>query len=156
MHGPVGGRDNVASKLSILPDNAGLVPACRIQLIPKGTLANWVSAAKRTTDRAAPPGSRRVAELEVELAKLRKELAVEPMEKEVLEKTAAYFAKEPLRYVRAVSVSLDMLTPANALQEQSSKNLRSTFNGGRHGCRRIFADRQYQRRIDRRAPPRLA
>ncbi|BDT57236.1 hypothetical protein MasN3_07300 [Massilia varians] len=54
--------------------------------VPKGTLANWVSAAKRSTDPAAPPGSRSVVELEAELAKLRKELAVERMEKEVLKK----------------------------------------------------------------------
>jgi transposase len=35
-----------------------------------------VSVAKRGTDRAARPGSRSVAELEAEMAKLRKELAV--------------------------------------------------------------------------------
>jgi transposase len=52
--------------------------------IPKGTLANWVSAAKRSMDPTAAPGSRSVAELEAELVKLRKELAVERMEKEVL------------------------------------------------------------------------
>jgi transposase len=50
--------------------------------MPKGTLANWVSAAKRGTDPAAP-GSRSVAELEAEVARLRKELAVERMEKDV-------------------------------------------------------------------------
>ncbi|QJE01787.1 transposase [Massilia forsythiae] len=55
--------------------------------VPKGTLANWVSAAKRSTDPAALPGSRSVAELETELAKLRKELAVERMEKEVLKRS---------------------------------------------------------------------
>ena len=32
--------------------------------IPKGTLANWVSAAKCSTDPVAPPGSRSVAEFE--------------------------------------------------------------------------------------------
>ncbi len=57
--------------------------------MPKGTLANWASAAKRGTDPKAPPGSRSVAELEAEVAKLRKELAVERMEKDVLKKATA-------------------------------------------------------------------
>ena len=69
--------------------------------VPKGTLANWVSAARRSTDPAAPPGSRSVAELEAELAKLRKELAVERMEKEVLKKATAYFARESLPGTRS-------------------------------------------------------
>ena len=69
--------------------------------IPKGTLANWVSAAKRATNPVAPPGSRSVAELEAEVAKLRKELAVERMEKEVLKKATAYFARESLPGTRS-------------------------------------------------------
>lgn len=69
--------------------------------VPKGTLANWVSAARRSTDPTAPPGSRSVAELEAELAKLRKELAVERMEKEVLKKATAYFARESLPGTRS-------------------------------------------------------
>jgi transposase len=69
--------------------------------VPKGTLGNWVSAAKRGTDPAAPPGSRSVAELEAEVARLRKELAVEKMEKEVLKKATAYFARESLPGTRS-------------------------------------------------------
>jgi transposase len=69
--------------------------------IPKGTLANWVSAAKRSNDPGAAPGSRSVAELEAEVAKLRKELAVERMEKEVLKKATAYFARESLPGTRS-------------------------------------------------------
>jgi transposase-like protein len=53
--------------------------------VPKGTLANWAKAAKRgPTASTSPPGSRSIAELEAEVTKLRKELAVERMEKEVL------------------------------------------------------------------------
>ena len=69
--------------------------------IPRGTLANWVLAAKRSTDSAAPPGSRSVAELEAEVARLRKELVVERMEKEVLKKATAYFARESLPGTRS-------------------------------------------------------
>ena len=74
--------------------------ALRIAM-PKGTLANWVSAAKSGTDPKAPPGSRSVAELEAEVSKLRKDLAVERMEKEVLKKAAAYFARESLPGTRS-------------------------------------------------------
>jgi transposase len=68
----------------VLAQGLTLDEAAQRIAIPKGTLANWVSAAKRGTDHTAPPGSRSVAELEAEVAKLRKELAVERMEKEVL------------------------------------------------------------------------
>ena len=69
--------------------------------IPKGTLAKWVSAAKKGSDPTAPPGSRSVSELEAEVAKLRRELAVERMEKEVLKKATAYFARESLPGTRS-------------------------------------------------------
>lgn len=69
--------------------------------IPKGTVGNWVSAAKRSTGPAAAPGSRSVGELEAEVAKLRKELANERMEKEVLKKATAYFARESLPGTRS-------------------------------------------------------
>jgi putative transposase len=54
--------------------------------IPKGTLANWVSAAKKVSGSTAPLSSCSVSEVEAGVAKLRKELAVERMEKEVLKK----------------------------------------------------------------------
>lgn len=64
--------------------------------IPKGTLANWVSAAKRGNGGTVAPGSRTVPELEAEVARLRKELAESNMEREVLKKATAYFARESL------------------------------------------------------------
>lgn len=69
--------------------------------IPKGTLATWVTAAKRGKDPTAAPGSRSVGELEAEVARLRKELANERMEKEVLKKATAYFARESLPGTRS-------------------------------------------------------
>ena len=73
----------------VLAQGLTLEEAAQRIAMPKGTLANWVSAAKRGTDPKAPPGSRSVAELEAEVAKLRKELAVERMEKDVLKKATA-------------------------------------------------------------------
>ncbi len=67
--------------------------------IPKGTLANWVVAAKRGPI-AAAPGSRCVAELEAENAKLRKQLAQAEMERDIVKKAAAYFAQESLPSTR--------------------------------------------------------
>lgn len=69
--------------------------------IPKGTLANWVSAAKRGTTTTAAPGSRTVPELEAENAKLRKELADARMERDIVKKAAAYFARESLPSTRS-------------------------------------------------------
>jgi len=85
----------------VLAQGLTLEEAAERIAMPKGTLANWVSAAKRGHDPAAAPGSRSVAELEAELAKLRKELAVERMEKEVLKKATAYFARESLPGTRS-------------------------------------------------------
>jgi transposase len=68
--------------------------------IPKGTLANWVVAAKRGPAVSAAPGSRSVAELEAENAKLRRELAETKMERDIVKKAAAYFAQESLPSTR--------------------------------------------------------
>ena len=69
----------------VLEQGLSLETAAQRLSVPKGTLANWVKSARRgSTTPASPPGSRSVAELEDEIAKLRRELAVERMEKEVL------------------------------------------------------------------------
>lgn len=69
--------------------------------IPKGTLGNWVTAAKRGSAPKAAPGSRSVPELEAEVAKLRKELAEARMERDIVKKAAAYFARESLPGTRS-------------------------------------------------------
>ena len=68
--------------------------------IPSGTIGNWIAAVKsgRTP---AKPGDRSVAELSAENARLRKELAEAHMEKEILRKAAAYFAKGSLPGTRS-------------------------------------------------------
>ena len=64
--------------------------------LPKGTLANWVAAAKRGDGAGPAPGGRTVAELEAEVARLRKELSNANLEVEILKKATAYFARESL------------------------------------------------------------
>jgi transposase len=60
------------------------------------TLGNWVRAAQKREDRDAQPGA--ISESErVELQRLRKEVTELRVEREILRKAAAYFAKETTR-----------------------------------------------------------
>lgn len=79
----------------VLEQGLSLEEAARRLGIPKGTLANWVVAAKSGGDKPAP-GARSVTELEAENARLRKELAEARMERDVIKKAAAYFAQASL------------------------------------------------------------
>ncbi|TFE36654.1 hypothetical protein E2553_44070 [Paraburkholderia dipogonis] len=51
-----------------------------------GTLATWVKAAKLGNGAVTAPGSRTVAELEAEVARLRRELAETKMERDIVKK----------------------------------------------------------------------
>jgi transposase len=68
--------------------------------IPKGTLANWMAAGKASRCTSAP-GARTAAELDAENARLRKELAEARMERDILKKATAYFARESLPGTRS-------------------------------------------------------
>ena len=68
--------------------------------IPKGTLANWVAAAKAST-RTSVSGALSAKDLEAENARLRKELAEARMERDILKKATAYFARESLPGTRS-------------------------------------------------------
>ena len=85
----------------VLTQGLTLEDAAQRLTLPKGTLANWVVAAKRGTSPKSAPGSRSVPELEAEVAKLRKELAEARMERDVIKKAAAYFAQESLPSTRS-------------------------------------------------------
>ncbi len=67
--------------------------------ISKGTLSGWVSNA-RGGKTSTLPGMPTVAELEKENLRLRKELAQVRMERDIVKKAAAYFAKESLQGTR--------------------------------------------------------
>jgi transposase len=68
--------------------------------IPKGTLANWMAATK-ASGRLSAPGTRSTADLVAENARLRKELAEVRMERDILKKATAYFARESLPGTRS-------------------------------------------------------
>lgn len=62
--------------------------------IPKSSLDNWVRAARTGKLTEVGKGQRLPSELELELARTRKELAEVKMERDLLKKFATYFAKE--------------------------------------------------------------
>ena len=68
--------------------------------IPKGNIGNWVGAARAAMTKGSP-GEQSVRELAAENARLRKELAEARMEREILKKATAYFAKESLPGTRS-------------------------------------------------------
>ena len=77
-------QKDVASKLSI----------------PPGTIAGWLKSYK-SPDAIPMAGAPSIQELTDENARLRKELAETRMEREILKKAAAYFAKESMPGTRS-------------------------------------------------------
>ena len=66
----------------------------RVLGVPKQTLNNWVRLADKGELKGA--GDRPVSAEQMELARLRAELARVKMERDILKKATAYFAKESL------------------------------------------------------------
>ncbi len=62
--------------------------------LPEGTLKNWVYAARRGKLGEVGKNQKPLADLEMELARVKRELAEVRMERDLLKKAAAYFAKE--------------------------------------------------------------
>ena len=68
--------------------------------IPKGTIGSWIAQAKKISE-PVESGQLSVADMAAENARLRKELAEAKMEREILKKATAYFAKESLPGTRS-------------------------------------------------------
>ena len=74
----------------------GIPEAGRRLLIPASTIRYWVKA--HTSGKLAEVGGKQrrpLTELEMELARVKRELAQVKMERDFLKKAAAYFAREP-------------------------------------------------------------
>jgi len=69
--------------------------------IPSGTLGNWLTRERSPKKLNAAPGALSAAELEAENRLLRKELAEARMERDILKKATAYFARESLPGTRS-------------------------------------------------------
>jgi transposase len=67
----------------------------RLSLAPS-TVGNWVKAARAGKLEDIGKTYRPLTEVEMELARTKKELAIVKMERDILKKAAAYFAKESL------------------------------------------------------------
>ncbi len=61
--------------------------------IKENTLYNWIAAAKRHGEAAAFPGSGVARDLEDENKKLKEQLRIALMERDILKKTIAFFAR---------------------------------------------------------------
>jgi len=72
----------------------GLTEAARRLSISVKTLANWVAAAKHGKPVKAGMTRKPVTELEAENSQLKRALAEMKMERDLLKKATAYFAKE--------------------------------------------------------------
>jgi transposase len=64
--------------------------------LPKSTLERWRRVSKRGKLGEIGKGQRPLTELEIELAKVKRERSLDKMERDILKKAAAYFAKESL------------------------------------------------------------
>lgn len=64
--------------------------------LPFSTLNTWVKAYKSGKLEDVGKNQKPMSEMELEVARLKRELAKVKMEKEILKKAAAYFAKESL------------------------------------------------------------
>lgn len=69
--------------------------------IPNQTIQNWVKAYREGRLSEVGKNQKPLTEVETELAKLRRELAEVKMERDLLKKAAAYFAKESQRGTRS-------------------------------------------------------
>jgi transposase len=83
-------------------EGLGIAEASRRLSISPKTLTNWVRRAKDggSLDRAAAAPRREVTDTEAELSRLRRENAELRMERDILKKSAAYFASESWRGTR--------------------------------------------------------
>jgi len=72
----------------------GLTEAARRLSISVKTLANWVALSKSGKAESSGPLRKPVTELAAEVARLKRELLETKMERDLLKKATAYFAKE--------------------------------------------------------------
>jgi transposase len=80
----------------VTKEELSLHEAARRLSLPESTLGNWIRLHKAGKLGNVGKAYRPLTDLEMELARTRKELAEVKMERDILKKAAAYFAKESL------------------------------------------------------------
>jgi len=84
----------------VTEENISLPEAARRLSLAPSTLGNWVKAHKAGRLGSIGKERRPLTQIEMELARTKKELAETKMERDILKKAAAYFAKESLPSTR--------------------------------------------------------
>ena len=74
-----------------LAQEVGVTEAARRLDMPMTSIQNWMKSGQR--DRPTQTGAKKVTEEQVELSRLRQEVASLKIDNEILRKAAAYFAK---------------------------------------------------------------
>jgi len=80
----------------VTEDKLSVPEAARRLSLPPSTLGNWLKAHKAGKLGDVGKTYRPLTELEMELARMKKELAEVRMERDILKKAAAYFARESM------------------------------------------------------------
>ena len=80
----------------VTEEKLSLPEAARRLSLPPSTLGNWVRANKEGRLGEVGKTQRPLTEIEMELARTKKELVEVRMERDILKKAAAYFARESL------------------------------------------------------------
>ena len=78
----------------VLNETTTKTEAARRLGVPIGTLYGWINKYKETGEVAGKEKTYVASDLEAENARLRRELAEAKMERDILKKATAYFAKE--------------------------------------------------------------
>ena len=80
----------------VIDQNMSIPEVSRRLDVPKSTISNWVRASKAGRLGNIGKNRRELSDTELELARLKRELAQVKMERDILKKAAAYFAKESI------------------------------------------------------------
>jgi transposase len=80
----------------VVEDGLSVQEASRRLELPKSTIFNWIRSARAGKLGEIGKQQRQLSEAELELARLKRELAKVRMERDILKKAAAYFARESM------------------------------------------------------------
>jgi transposase len=80
----------------VTEEKLSLPEAARRLSLPPSTISYWIKAFKAGKLGGIGKGQRPLTDVEMELARMKKELAEVKMERDILKKAAAYFARESL------------------------------------------------------------
>jgi len=81
-------------------ERLSLPAASRRLSVPQSTIGNWVKASDEGRLTSVGNSHKPLTEVELELARMKRKLAEVTMERDILKKAAAYFAKESLPGMR--------------------------------------------------------